>query len=126
MDFFENVLVCVSAVKIASIVHFKLLFCFQGVINAAPLAYIFPALCVMKLQNERLLSAKNIPTIVTGVFGILVAVIGFIMVIVEIANGVTCSHGKELSYCKSSSPDSLFNETSRLYEDYTTPSDLIM
>ena len=92
-------------------------------INAAPLAYIFPALCVMKLQNERLLSVKNIPTIVTGVFGILVAVIGFIMVIVEIANGVTCSHGKELSYCQSS--ESELNGTSPLIEDYTTPSDLL-
>ncbi len=67
--------------------------------NAAPLAYIFPALCVMKLQNERLLSVKNIPTIATGVFGILVAVIGFIMVIVEIAGGITCSHGQEMAYC---------------------------
>ena len=114
-----------STITMLTLLFILNLVCFQGVINAAPLAYIFPALCVMKLQNERLLSVKNIPTIVTGIFGILVAVIGFIMVIVEIANGVTCSHGKELSYCQSSDAESVLNGTSPLLEDYTTPSDLL-
>jgi len=71
----------------------------NGVVNAAPLAYIFPALCVMKLQNERLLSWKNLPRILLAVFGLLVSVSGTIMIIIEIANGVTCSHGEEMPYC---------------------------
>ncbi len=101
----------------------------QGIVNAAPLAYVFPALCVLKLQNERLLSVKNIPTIVTGVFGLFVAVVGFIMVIVEIANGVTCSHGAEMSYCRDAQ-DVYANETAAVLgpppEDATLPTDLIM
>lgn len=69
-------------------------------LNAAPLAYVFPALCVMKLQNERLLCWKNVPRILTAIFGVLVAVIGFVMVCIEIAGGVTCSHGREMPYCQ--------------------------
>ena len=63
------------------------------------MAYIFPALCVIKLQNDRLLCWKNLPRILLAVFGLLVAVIGFIMVCIEIAHGVTCSHGEEMEYC---------------------------
>ena len=80
-------------------VHRSLLF--QGVLNAAPLAYIFPALCVMKLQNDRLLCWKNVPLILTASFGILVSVIGLIMAIIEMVNGVECSHGKDMPYCYS-------------------------
>ncbi|KAK2140237.1 hypothetical protein LSH36_1426g00014 [Paralvinella palmiformis] len=71
----------------------------NGVLNAAPLAYIFPALCVMKLQNDRLLCWKNVPLILTASFGILVSVIGLIMAIIEIVNGVECSHGQDMPYC---------------------------
>ena len=67
--------------------------------NAAPLAYIFPALCVMKLQNDRLLCWKNVPLILTASFGILVSVVGLIMAIIEMVNGVDCSHGEDMPYC---------------------------
>jgi sodium-coupled neutral amino acid transporter 11 len=76
----------------------------NGVLNAAPLAYVFPPLCVMKLQNERYLSIKNIPRILTAVFGILVAIIGFVVVCIEISKGVDCSHGEEMAYCTESLP----------------------
>ena len=91
----------------------------QGVINAAPLAYIFPALCVMKLQNERLLSWKNVPCILTAIFGLLVAFIGFIMVLIEIGNGVECSHGKELPYCLSDNESEPINPTQGIMAAFT-------
>lgn len=73
----------------------------QGVINAAPLAYIFPALCVLKLQNERIVSWKNLPVIMTALFGILVSGVGLVMTVLEIADGLSCSHGAEMPYCLS-------------------------
>jgi sodium-coupled neutral amino acid transporter 11 len=83
--------------------HFLLdlqfIFILQGVMAAAPLAYIFPAACVMKLQNDRLLCTKNIPRIIVASFGILVAVAGVAVVIMRIVSGVTCNHGKEPAYC---------------------------
>ena len=104
-------------------------------INAAPLAYIFPALCVLKLQNERILSWKNLPMILMALFGLLVTVSGFILVMIEIAHGVSCSHGAEMPYCLSeSSPyqnetvsgvivnyTRLANEIAANTQDLTTP-----
>ncbi|KAI0219879.1 putative sodium-coupled neutral amino acid transporter 11 [Lamellibrachia satsuma] len=55
----------------------------NGVLNAAPMAYVFPALCVMKLQNDRILCWKNIPCILTAVFGILVFGIGLVVAVME-------------------------------------------
>ncbi|XP_025093645.1 putative sodium-coupled neutral amino acid transporter 11 isoform X2 [Pomacea canaliculata] len=72
----------------------------NGVLAAAPLAYIIPACCVMRLRQEALLSRSNIGPILLATFGTLVAVIGFIMALVDLVSGVsTCSHGAEPSYC---------------------------
>ena len=68
-------------------------------VNAAPLAYIIPALCVMKLQNERMISVNNIPYLATAAFGATVSVVGLIMVVVQVVQGLHCSHGQELPYC---------------------------
>ena len=38
--------------------------------------------------------------IMTATFGILVSVIGIVMVIIEIVNGVECSHGEDMPYCR--------------------------
>jgi len=54
------------------------------VMNAAPMAYVFPALCVMKLQNDRILSWKNVPCILTAVFGILVCGVGVSVAVLEV------------------------------------------
>ena len=65
----------------------------------------------MQLQNERILSVKNIPAISIAIFGILVAFIGLIMSIIEMAHGVKCSHGEAMGYCKSS----LINKSTNAY-----------
>ena len=71
----------------------------KGVVNAAPLAFIFPALCVLKLQNDKILSVQNTDKLLIVLFGVLVCFCGFIMSVIEMARGVTCSHGEEMSYC---------------------------
>ena len=72
----------------------------QGVINAAPLAYILPALCVLKLQQERIAQWRNLPCILTALFGASISLIGFVLAVVEIAAGLPgCSHGRDLPYC---------------------------
>ncbi|XP_074659138.1 putative sodium-coupled neutral amino acid transporter 11 [Tubulanus polymorphus] len=71
----------------------------NGVLAAAPLAYIIPPLCVMRLQQDAIFSLKNVPCIVVCVFGILVMVCGFAMTVVDLVDGITCSHGKEMAYC---------------------------
>ena len=53
----------------------------------------------MKLQNERFLSFKNLPMLLTATFGCVVSFVGLIMVILEIYDGVSCSHGEEMAYC---------------------------
>ena len=72
---------------------------FQGVLAAAPLAYIIPSLCVMRLRQEALFSRGNIGAIFTAVFGILVAIVGTILAFVNAVSGEGCSHGKEMPYC---------------------------
>jgi len=77
----------------------------QGVINAAPLAYILPALCVLKLQQERIAQWRNLPCILTALFGVCVSVIGLALAVVEIASGMQgCSHGRDLPYCRRGTP----------------------
>ncbi|XP_052803329.1 putative sodium-coupled neutral amino acid transporter 11 [Mya arenaria] len=71
----------------------------NGVMAAAPLAFIIPPLCVMKLRQEPVLSRNNVIPIAIATFGTLVAVVGFIMAVVNFSTGNTCSHGKEPDYC---------------------------
>ncbi|BFZ00986.1 hypothetical protein BsWGS_04025 [Bradybaena similaris] len=71
----------------------------NGVIAAAPLAYIIPAACVMRLRQEAVFSRRNIAPIVLMAFGAVVAVVGFIMAIINMVHGSSCSHGKEPTYC---------------------------
>ena len=69
-------------------------------INAAPLAYILPALCVLKLQQERILQYRNLACILTALFGIGVSVLGLALAVVEMASDrPLCSHGLDLPYC---------------------------
>jgi len=80
----------------------------QGVINAAPLAYILPALCVLKLQQERIAQWRNLPCILTALFGVSVSVIGLALAVVEIASGLPdCSHGRDPPYCRRTAPSTI-------------------
>ena len=76
---------------------------------AAPLAFIIPPMCVMKLRQEPIFSRTNIVPILIATFGSLVAVIGFIMAVLNFSQGETCSHGKDPLYCAKISPAILGN-----------------
>ncbi|XP_052245865.1 putative sodium-coupled neutral amino acid transporter 11 isoform X2 [Dreissena polymorpha] len=76
----------------------------NGVIGAAPLAFIIPPLCVMKLRQEPIFSRDNIIPIAIATFGTLVATVGFVMAIVNFSEGNQCSHGQEPAYCLSPDP----------------------
>jgi sodium-coupled neutral amino acid transporter 11 len=71
----------------------------QGVMAAAPLAFVIPPLCVMKLRPEPIFSKGNIVPILIATFGALVAVVGFIMAVINFSEGIQCSHGKDMGYC---------------------------
>jgi len=91
----------------------------QGVINAAPLAYILPALCVLKLQQERIAQWRNLPCILTALFGVSVSVIGFVLAIVEIAKGLPdCIHGRDPEYCLLAAREPLPVNNSGSYLDW--------
>lgn len=66
---------------------------------AAPLAFIIPPLCVMKLRQEPIFSKNNIIPILISTFGTVVAVVGFIMAVVNFSKGYQCSHGANPQYC---------------------------
>jgi len=88
----------------------------QGVINASPLAYILPALCVLKLQQERIAQWRNLPCILTALFGVSVSVIGLALAIVEIASGLQgCSHGRDLPYCRRASTEQWLGRNASWY-----------
>ncbi|CAH1788298.1 unnamed protein product [Owenia fusiformis] len=99
----------------------------NGVLNAAPLAYIIPPLCVMKLQQEPILCRKNIGPLTCALFGALVCVIGMVMWIYNLAQGVTCNHGREMAYClKADGNASLVeNSTHSFFTDMTTTSNVV-
>lgn len=73
----------------------------QGVVAAAPLAFIIPAACVMRLRQEAIFSRRNIAPMLLMAFGIIVAVVGFIMAVFNMIHGSSCSHGREPAYCQS-------------------------
>ncbi|XP_074653106.1 putative sodium-coupled neutral amino acid transporter 11 [Tubulanus polymorphus] len=70
-----------------------------GVVTAAPMIFLFPALCYMKLRNEPILSKANVLPTVVVVLGVGVVCVGLYQVIEHLIAGVTCSHGAEMPYC---------------------------
>lgn len=78
---------------------------------AVPLAFILPALCYLKLDPGRMVTWNKLPAFLLALFGFCVAVIGTILAVVRVIDGVKCSHGKEMEYCFSNNGhnDSLLN-----------------
>lgn len=103
--------------------------CFlQGCLAAIPLAFVFPPMCVLRLQQEPILSVKSIPKLVIAIFGIISAILGLAMTILNVAEGKTCHHGYEPDYCVSDSNSTWLNgtlgnaTTTSLYSNTTNPS----
>jgi sodium-coupled neutral amino acid transporter 11 len=71
----------------------------QGVLAAVPLAYVLPAVSYLQLEEGHVLSVKKLPALVVVLFGITVAFLGVVFLIVDFNEVDTCSHGKVMDYC---------------------------
>ncbi|GLG98888.1 Putative sodium-coupled neutral amino acid transporter 11-like Protein [Gryllus bimaculatus] len=70
----------------------------NGVLAAVPLAYVLPALSYVKLEEGSLLSAKKLPALLLGLFGMVVAILGLVMLATNYDRIDTCSH-ETMNYC---------------------------
>lgn len=89
---------------------------------AAPLAFILPAVCFIKVQEGSILSKDKFPAFLTALFGVAVAVSGLVLLVYNLAMGEACSHGKEPAYCylvdkvSPTLPSGLHLNTTNIYE----------
>ncbi|XP_013781176.1 putative sodium-coupled neutral amino acid transporter 11 [Limulus polyphemus] len=74
----------------------------EGVLAAVPLAYVLPAVTYLKLESGSLFSWQKLPAFLMALWGMVVAVCGLVIAIVNMTDQVTCSHGEEMPYCKHS------------------------
>ncbi|XP_018568139.1 putative sodium-coupled neutral amino acid transporter 11 isoform X2 [Anoplophora glabripennis] len=71
----------------------------NGVLAAVPLAYVLPALCYLQLEEGFILCRQKLPALGVVLFGLTVAILGVIFLIVDFEKVHTCSHGKAMEYC---------------------------
>lgn len=84
-----------------------LIFNMQGALCAAPLIFIIPSACYLKLSEEPRTHSDKIMSCVMFPIGAVVMVVGFVM---AVTNPQDCTHGQEMFYCF---PDNLsFTNTS--------------
>ncbi|KAM6178050.1 putative sodium-coupled neutral amino acid transporter 11 [Rhynchocyon petersi] len=69
---------------------------FNGVLCAAPLIFIIPSACYLKLSEEPRTHSDKIMSCVMLLIGAVVMVVGFVMAVTRPQD---CSHGKEMFYC---------------------------
>ncbi|XP_004703840.1 putative sodium-coupled neutral amino acid transporter 11 [Echinops telfairi] len=68
----------------------------NGVLCAAPLIFIIPSACYLKLSEEPRTHADKIMSCVMLLMGLVVMAVGFVM---AIAHPQDCTHGQEMFYC---------------------------
>ncbi|XP_040575372.1 putative sodium-coupled neutral amino acid transporter 11 isoform X2 [Lepeophtheirus salmonis] len=69
----------------------------NGILAAIPLAFIFPAICYLKLNGDNLTKVQKFPSVFLVIFGISVAIIG-IAVLISFGPE-TCDHSFYRDYC---------------------------
>lgn len=83
----------------------------NGVLAAVPLAYIIPAVTYLKLDPGRLWTMEKIPAFLLAATGLIVAICGTFLSIMDVMNGISCSHGVEMPYCRDSNEYGFLNKT---------------
>lgn len=73
-----------------------LVFNMQGVLCAAPLIFILPSACYLKLSEEPRTHSDKIMSCVMLPVGVMVMVTGLLM---AVTNPQDCTHGQEMFYC---------------------------
>ncbi|XP_029679402.1 putative sodium-coupled neutral amino acid transporter 11 isoform X2 [Formica exsecta] len=71
----------------------------NGILAAVPLAYILPGLCYLKLEEGPILSPKKLPALGLMTAGILAAISGLLLLIINSNSSGSCFHGKIMPYC---------------------------
>lgn len=66
---------------------------------AVPLAYILPAMCYLQLEEGFILCRRKLPALGVVMFGLTVAILGLIFMIVDYEKVESCSGGKIMEYC---------------------------
>lgn len=94
-NFIKQLLYCASVELIQTFHRF------QGVFAAIPLAYILPALCYLRLEPSTLKSWKKLPAIIMAAVAVFTSLGGLVMIILNWDVNSSCSHGVEMSYCRS-------------------------
>ncbi|XP_017891436.1 putative sodium-coupled neutral amino acid transporter 11 [Ceratina calcarata] len=84
----------------------------NGILAAVPLAYILPGLCYLKLEEGPVLSSKKLPALGLMSAGVLAAVSGLLLLILNNSSG-SCVHGKVMPYCMENSNSTSSNSTVR-------------
>ncbi|XP_011695660.1 PREDICTED: putative sodium-coupled neutral amino acid transporter 11 isoform X2 [Wasmannia auropunctata] len=75
----------------------------NGILAAVPLAYVLPGLCYLKLEEGPILSSKKLPALGLMTAGILAAISGLLLIVINSNSSGTCFHGKIMPYCVSNS-----------------------
>lgn len=73
--------------------------CVQGVITAVPLAYVLPAVTYLKLDPGRTLAWNKLPAFLLAFSGGMAAICGTVFALINVLDGISCSHGSEMPYC---------------------------
>ncbi|XP_072392712.1 putative sodium-coupled neutral amino acid transporter 11 [Diabrotica undecimpunctata] len=71
----------------------------NGVLAAVPLAYVLPALCYLRLEEGFIFCRKKLPALGVGMFGLIVAIMGAIFLIVDFNQVDTCIESQVMEYC---------------------------
>ncbi|XP_020281190.1 putative sodium-coupled neutral amino acid transporter 11 isoform X2 [Pseudomyrmex gracilis] len=75
----------------------------NGILAAVPLAYVLPGLCYLKLEEGPIFSSKKLPALGLMTSGILAAISGLLLLILNSSSSGTCFHGKVMPYCVNNS-----------------------
>lgn len=95
----------------------------NGILAAVPLAYILPGLCYLKLEEGPVLSSKKLPALGLMTAGILAAVSGLLLIVLNQSSSASCSHGKIMPYCIGNATtviDATIATTMTTYADQST------
>ncbi|XP_028712716.1 putative sodium-coupled neutral amino acid transporter 11 [Peromyscus leucopus] len=94
----------------------------NGALCVAPLIFIIPSACYLKLSEEPRTHADKIMACVMLPVGAVVMVVGFVM---AITNPQDCTHGQEMFYCLTSPDNISFPNISHSHLQLTTQPSLL-
>ena len=64
-----------------------------------PLAYIFPAVCYLKLEEGPIIDKSKWKAWLVMLFGAIIMVFGAIALLINLEEHSKCSHGVQMDYC---------------------------